>query len=164
MAKPTAELVQAIRDTADKIEAGANYMWGHMGSCNCGHLAQTITNLSNAEIHNYALQRSGDWFEQTQEYCATSGYPIDLVIDAMLEKGLSLQDLQSLERLNNREVLARIPAQRRPLRHNVRPDVVLYMRTWADHLAEQLPAKAGAAPESTPAEAEAEAVPASPLV
>ena len=31
-----------------------------MGSCNCGHLAQTVTRLTKAEIHTQALQRYGE--------------------------------------------------------------------------------------------------------
>ena len=50
MAKATPILIEAIRNTAKKLETGAPYQWGHMGSCNCGNLAQEITDLSEKEI------------------------------------------------------------------------------------------------------------------
>jgi len=61
MARPTPELIDALRRTARKLENGAPYQWGHMGGCNCGNLAQEITKLSKDQIHAYAMQRYGDW-------------------------------------------------------------------------------------------------------
>ena len=36
-------LAEALRVTAKRISSGDRYKWTHMGACNCGHLAQTIT-------------------------------------------------------------------------------------------------------------------------
>lgn len=132
-------LIQALRDTAYQLTAEAPYQWGHMGSCNCGHLAQTITSLTKAEIHARALQRYGDWERQLVDYCPTSGLPFDQTIDEMLALGFSRQDLTYLEKLGDPAVRAAIPFERRnALRHNQRDDVVLYLRTWADLLEERL--------------------------
>lgn len=134
MARPTVEIIRALRVTAERLACGSHYEWGHMGACNCGHLAQTITHLPKRQIHAWALERVGDWEQQANQYCPTSGYRIDDVITAMIELGLSRGDIRNLERLCGPEVLARLPESRRHLARNRREDVVLYMRTWADLL------------------------------
>ena len=137
MARPTPELIDALRRTASKLKSGAPYQWGHMGGCNCGNLAQELTKLNRDQIHKYAMQRYGDWNEQVDDYCSTSQMPIDLIINEMLNAGLMLEDLKHLEKLNDRQVLSRFPLQARHLKHNVRDDVVSYMNAWADLLEEQ---------------------------
>jgi hypothetical protein len=125
-------LSEALRITAKRIEAGDRYQWTHMGACNCGHLAQTVTLSSPREIHEMALVRAGDWSEQTREYCPTSGLPIDHIIESLLQLGASLDELRDLERLSNSHVLKQIPVdRRRELSFRKRDDVALYMRTWA---------------------------------
>ncbi|GAA3950381.1 hypothetical protein [Hymenobacter algoricola] len=135
MAKSTLPVIQALRNTAQRLATEAPYQWGHMGSCNCGHLAQTITHLTKAEIHARAMQRYGDWERQLTDYCPTSGLPIDATIDEMLALGFTRTDLAHLERLSDATIRRAIPIERRnALRHNQRDDVVLYLRTWADLL------------------------------
>ena len=63
-----AELIAAIERTAKKLKNGAAYQWGHMGACNCGNLAQELTSLSKAEIHRFAMERSGDWNYQLRKF------------------------------------------------------------------------------------------------
>lgn len=139
MAHANAELIHALRRTAQKLAGGTAYQWGHMGSCNCGNLAQELTQLTKAEIHQFAMQGRGDWREQVEEYCPTSGLPMDLLIADMLNHGLTTTDLQNLERLSDKRILARIPLERRNrLKHNNREDVVLYMTQWANMLEEEL--------------------------
>ena len=84
------------------------------------------------------MQRYGDWNEQVNDYCSTSQMPIDLVINEMLNAGLTLEDLKHLEKLDDREVLIRFPLEKRFLKHNVRNDVVAYLTAWAALLEEQL--------------------------
>lgn len=139
MAKPNVELIQALRQTAQKLTHATSYQWGHMGSCNCGHLVQEVTKLTKAEIHEYAMRtRGGDWSEQALDYCPTSGYLMDQVISIMIEAGLEVQDFKQLERLSDRAVLRRLPEGERHLQHNRREDVVKYLRAWADLLEDQL--------------------------
>jgi len=139
MANSTLPVIQALRNTAQRLATQAPYQWGHMGSCNCGHLAQTITNLTKGEIHARAMQRYGDWERQLIDYCPTSGLPIDTTIDEMLALGFTRTDLTHLERLSDPTIRAAIPFERRDaLRHNQRDDVVLYLRTWATLLENQL--------------------------
>ena len=112
-----------------------------MGACNCGHLAQTVTRLSAEDIRRYALEHAGEWAEQGLEYCPTSGYPIDAILSALFELGLSSDDLGELEKLSNPEVLRRLPIEvRTSLSYRERDHVILYMRTLADLLDERLTA------------------------
>jgi hypothetical protein len=131
MAKASIELIQALRKTADNLERTAEYQWGHMGSCNCGFLAQEITRLRKDEIHKRAMQRYGDWNEQLNDYCPTSGYAMDDLISEMLLFGFDVDDLKHLERLSDGNVLALLPLEERNLQRNVKQDVVKYIRTWA---------------------------------
>lgn len=138
MAKESPELIAAIRRSAQKLHTNTQYQWGHMGNCNCGHLAQEITQLSKKEIHSRALRsRSGDWNEQLIDYCPNSGLPLDEVISEMLAAGLDSQDLMQLEKLSNPEILLRLPEAGNNLQYNKKEHVLLYMDTWADLLEEK---------------------------
>jgi hypothetical protein len=136
MAKPSLLLIDALRKAATQLSNNKPYEWGHMGNCNCGHLAQVLLNVSKAEIHRHAMERTGDWSEQLNDYCPTSGLEMDKLIFGLLEKGLSTTDLQQLEYLSDPAVLERLGFS--SLRHNYREHVINYMRTWADMLEEQL--------------------------
>ena len=136
MARANRELIDALRRTSERLASDISYQWGHMGMCNCGHLAQSITGLHDAEIHASALIREGDWEQQANDYCPASGHLIDVILAAMFDLGLTRADVRNLEKLADLEVLRRAG---RHLRFNNRDDVVLYMRTWADLLAEQVP-------------------------
>ncbi len=140
MAIPSLTLITTLRATADRIsDPSIPYQWTHQGSCNCGHLAQTITTLSKADIHALALEKPGEWTEHLQDYCPISSYKIDSIITAMLDMGLTRDDIAHLEKLSSPEVLQSIPADRRAsLAYNKRDDVVLYLRTFADMLEQQL--------------------------
>lgn len=136
MATPNHELVRALRVTADRLSGDTTYQWGHMGMCNCGHLAQAITGLTPAEIHACALAaRPGDWEQQANDYCATSGQMIDHVLAAMFSIGLHRDDVRNLEKLADNDVVRRMG---RYPKHNRREDVVDYMRTWASMIEESL--------------------------
>jgi hypothetical protein len=138
MAKASLHLVAALRRTAENLKKGAPYQWGHMGSCNCGHLAQELTPYSKAEIHERALRsRSGDWNEQLMAYCPSSGLPLDEVISELLAAGLDPDDLKQLERLSNPHILQQLPPERRHLKHNKREDVIIYLLSWAELLQEK---------------------------
>ncbi len=124
--------VDALRKTADRLEKGATYNWCHMGHCNCGHLAQTLTSLTPAQIHKAAIERAGDWTDQSIEYCTSTGYTMDHVFDTINKAGFTQDDIRHLERLSDQRVLKFIPPERRKeLNYKDVNDVVLYMRTWA---------------------------------
>lgn len=125
---------RVIREAARKLESSTAYQWGHMGLCNCGFLAQQITSLSKAEIHRRAMLRHGDWSEQLNDYCATSGLPMDDLITELLDFGFTRSELAHLERLSDPQVLEVLPKTRRHVIHNNKADVVIYMNAWADLL------------------------------
>jgi hypothetical protein len=138
MAQPTVELITALRQTAQKLQDGLEYRWTHQGSCNCGHLAQTITNLTKQEIHSRALESEGDWSDHANNFCPTSGKSVDEIIMRMVAVGLNTSDIAHLERLSSPFVLKELPAEQRNLDYRKRDDVVLYMNTMASMLEEQL--------------------------
>ena len=135
MAVPNLKVIQALRETATQIATSGRYEWGHMGSCNCGHLAQNITSFTRSEIQQFALQKRGDWSEQVIDYCPTSGYPMDLIIGRMIEFGFTQSDLRQLENLSNPEILAKAGVA--SFNRNVMSDTVKYMNAWADLLENQ---------------------------
>ena len=138
MAKASLELIQALRNTAKTLGKSKNYQWGHMGSCNCGHLAQEITKLTKSEIHQRAMQKYGDWNDQLNDYCPTSGLLMDDLITELLGAGLDVDDLKYLEKLSDIEVLRTLPESDRYLSHNKRDDVIKYLKAWADLLEARL--------------------------
>jgi len=132
MAKANPEIIVALRKTAEKLEKGASYQWGHMGACNCGNLAQQLLDISKAKIHEYAMLGKGDWTDQVEDYCPTSKYPMDLMISELLNKGLTRQDLQNLEKLSDKKVLMHM-TKKYPA-HNCKNDVIAYLKVWANLL------------------------------
>jgi hypothetical protein len=131
VARNISSVIGVLRTTARELGRCTDYQWGHMGSCNCGYLAQQITHLNKNQIHNYAMQRYGDWNEQLNDYCPTSGLPMDELISEMLNFGFDRDDLKNLERLSDKQILSSLPPDERYLRHNVKGDVIKYLNTWA---------------------------------
>jgi len=138
MAKASKKIIQALRNTASSLEKAANYQWGHMGSCNCGFLAQEVTKLNKDQIHSMAMQRYGDWSEQLNDYCPTSGLLIDDLISELIKFGFDSDDLKKLERLSDTNILRNLRSGKRYLNHNSKEDVVDYLSTWADLLEMEL--------------------------
>jgi len=136
MAIPSIKIITALRKTALELENGNRYEWGHMGSCNCGNLAQTITKFSRAEIQKYALEKRGDWSEQLIDYCPTSGYPMDMIIEKMIDFGFSQVDLRNLEWLSDDKILAKMKVAF--LNRNLKSDTIAYLKNWSDLLEDQL--------------------------
>lgn len=137
MATPTLAVIEAIHQTRQRLNTDSEYAWSHLGSCNCGHLTQTITQKSKAEIHALALQKAGDWQEHIVDYCPESGYPIDHIIAALLSFGFTRQDLIHLERLSDKEILAKLTGGKRELNYRLRSDVIAYLDAWLKLLSEQ---------------------------
>jgi hypothetical protein len=138
MAKVSPEIIHALRNTAYALKQSSHYQWGHMGSCNCGFLAQQVTRLNKDQIHRRAMERYGDWSEQLNDYCPSSGFAIDDLISEMLAFGFDRDDLKHLERLSDPKVLRSLSVEQRNLNHNVKKDVITYLQAWADLLETQL--------------------------
>lgn len=138
MAKSNPELISALRVTAQRLYEGAHYEWGHMGRCNCGHLLQTITNLSDREIVAAADYRLDEWSEHARDYCAGTGQNVESLFLTLHAVGFDYQDVIHLENLSDGRVLGRLDGERRYLRRNCVTDVTQYMNTLADLLEEEL--------------------------
>jgi hypothetical protein len=123
-------LAATLRLVAARLAGGAPYQWGHMGQCNCGHLAQVVTTRTAAEIHASAMRRqTGEWTEYANDYCGATGTLIDDVFEDVLAAGFTREDMAHAENLDDPRVIARLG--RRPAR-NVREDAIAYFLAWAD--------------------------------
>lgn len=138
MAIASAKLIDILQQTIALLERSEQYQWGHSGACNCGHLAQVITGHDKSQIHYWAMQKGGDWTDNAGDYCQSSGYEIDRVIEIMLQVGLQIEDIQDIETLSNPKVLAHLPAEKRQLSHNKKEDVIFYFQTWVALLEQEL--------------------------
>lgn len=134
MAIATDELVKILEQTVVLLENTKDYQWGHMGSCNCGHLAQVITGKTNAEIHNIAVLTDGDWSEKAENYCRESGLAIDDIISEMLKVGFEIDDITHIEYLSHPKITKRLKETDFKHRRNSIKDVVLYFRAWIEEL------------------------------
>jgi hypothetical protein len=141
MAKASIEVLTALLGTISRIEQSNDYQWGHMGSCNCGFLAQELTALKKEEIHSRAMKGFGDWTEQLNDYCPTSGLPMDEVISQMLLAGFDSDDLKHLEKLSSPKILQSFPLEQRNLKHNQKADVIRYLKAWAYQVEQELISK-----------------------
>ena len=138
MAKPTPELIHALRETANRLRNGAHYAWGHHGACNCGNLVQVITRLSKGEILRYAHMGIGEWTERAESFCPVTNAPITLIMKKLEESGLTPTDIHHIEYLSDREVLNHLPGGFRWLKRNKREDAIDYFEAFAGLLEEQL--------------------------
>ena len=138
MAKPTIELINALKETAARLQNGSHYAWGHHGACNCGNLVQVVTNFTQGEILRYAHQGIGEWTELAQEFCPVTKAPIDLIISRLVEIGLTPTDIHHVEYLTDKEVLKHLPGGFRWLQRNKRDDAIAYFEAFADLLQEKL--------------------------
>jgi hypothetical protein len=138
MPKRNADLVYALRETAARLENGARYEWGHMGRCNCGHLLQTITDMTDVEIVKSIDFELAEWSEYANDYCEGSGQKVEDLFASLRNVGFNHQDVIHLENLSDKKVLQRLGDNPTYLRRNNAAHVTLYMRTMADMLEEDL--------------------------
>jgi hypothetical protein len=127
-------LAFALRSTADRLAEGARYEWGHVGRCNCGHVAQTLTDLDDRQILRIFGQDLGEWTEHARSRCADTNRDLVALFDVLHTAGMSHEDVLHLENLSDPRILARLPEDARDLRRNERSDVVCYLRAYADLL------------------------------
>lgn len=138
MANPNLTLIEALRNTANRLREGAHYAWGNHGSCNCGNLLQVITDLSKEEILTYAQTGIGEWTELAEDYCGVTNAPVSLLLKKLQETGLTPTDIHHLEYLDEREVLNALPGGFKWLKRNECDHVILYFETYATLLEEKL--------------------------
>lgn len=141
MAYTNRELIDALRNTADKLRQGADYAWGNHGACNCGNLLQSITTLTKKEILQHAHTGIGEWTELAVEYCGETNAPVSLLIHKLEGVGLTPTDIHNIEYLEDQQVLKALPGGFRWLKKNLREDVILYFETFAWLLEDKLEKK-----------------------
>lgn len=137
MANCNPELIKALRATAARLQGGARYEWGHMGRCNCGHLVQTLTQMSDRQIVASIDHQLDEWTEHATDLCGQTNSKVEDLFRLLSEKGLERRDLIHLENLTDRDVLARLGGGH--LRRNRREDAVAYMTAMAEMLEERCP-------------------------
>lgn len=138
MAHANIELINALRETANRLKTGSHYAWGNHGSCNCGNLLQVITKLDKEEIIRYAQTGTGEWSELAEDYCGVTDAPVSLLINKLEQLGLTATDIHNLEYLEDKEVLKQLPGGFRWLKRNIKEDVIVYFETFAHMLEEKL--------------------------
>ena len=138
MAKSNPELISALRQTASRLSDGAKYEWGHMGRCNCGHLVQTLTEMTDREIVASMDHQMDEWSEHAKDYCNNTSTKVDDIFNTMQEVGFDYQDMIDLEYLSDKDVLQRLGKGNVYLQRNNVEDVILYMETMAAQLEEEL--------------------------
>lgn len=134
MAQNNPRLISALRETAQRLISGAKYEWGHMGRCNCGHLLQTITGLTDYEIVQSIDFQLDEWTEHAQAYCENTGHKVEDLFTTLAHIGFEPADVIHLENLSDKRVLAQLGNEPRYLRRNRPEDAALYMWVLADLL------------------------------
>jgi hypothetical protein len=84
------------------------------------------------------MQGHGDWTEQLNDYCPTSGLAMDNLISELIRFGFDADDLMHLEKLSDGKVLSQLPLEKRNLRYNSKKDAIAYLSAWANLLEEEL--------------------------
>jgi hypothetical protein len=138
MANPSIELITALRQTATRLKSGVHYAWGHHGACNCGHLVQVVSNLTEGEIIRYAHTGTGEWTELAEDFCSITSAPHTLLLAKLQQLGLNPTDIHHIEYLSNKEVLQYLDGGFRWLKRNKREDAIAYFEAFANMLEEQL--------------------------
>ncbi len=137
MPKSNPTLINALRETARRLHEGARYEWGHMARCNCGHLVQTLTGMSDSEIAQSVDFQLDEWSEYANDYCEGTQHKVEDLFVILQNVGFSPADIIHLENLTDKQVLNRLPDERRHLRRNCREDVTLYLTTMAQMLEQE---------------------------
>jgi hypothetical protein len=138
VAYPNIQLIEALRKAAKNLANGADYAWGHHGSCNCGHLLQVVTRLNKNEILVHAQSVHGEWSEIAEDYCGVTNAPAYLLVSKLEKLGLTPTDIHNLEYLEDRTVLKNLPEGFRWLKRNIREHVVVYFETMANMLEDEV--------------------------
>lgn len=138
MSQSNTELINALRETAQRLSSGVKYEWGHMGRCNCGHLVQTLTDMTDYDIAQSVDFELDEWSEYAKDYCDGTGHKVDDLFVTLQTVGFSYEDVIHLENLSDKQVLSRLGnGQPCYLQRNNVEDVTLYMNTMADLLEEK---------------------------
>lgn len=103
-----------------------------MGTCNCGNLAQDITNKSKQKIHGATMQKKWGLERSTKGLYSTRKLPLDHIMSELTESGLILEDLIHLEKLSDPTI-----SEESTLSNNEKEDRILYPETGSKILENQ---------------------------
>ena len=131
------KLKTALSTTINRLSKKETpYQWGHFGQCNCGHLAQSVTQFTSREIHQSASLLGGDWGVRAEEFCPVSRHLIDDIIRQLLVIGLEQEDIIHLENLSDPQILKKIPGQPKELERHSKEDAIKYLQAMYDFIDE----------------------------
>lgn len=76
-----------------------------MGRCNCGHLVQPLTDMTDYEIVQSIDFEMAEWTEHAKDYCEGTGHKVDDLFGILFRIGFNYQDVIQLENLSDKRVL-----------------------------------------------------------
>jgi hypothetical protein len=141
MAFASHKLINALKETADRLKNGNHYAWGNHGSCNCGNLLQVLTPFDSKDILKIAQTGIGEWTELAEETCSVTSLPVADLLGSLQHAGLTPVDIHNIEYLEDKTVLKALPGGFRWLKRNKREDVIVYLETFASLLEAELERK-----------------------
>ena len=141
MALASHKLINALKETAERLKDGNHYAWGNHGSCNCGNLLQVLTPFDSKDILKIAQTGIGEWTELAEESCSVTSLPVAELLGALQQAGLTPVDIHNIEYLEDKTVLKALPGGFRWLKRNKKEDVIVYLETFASLLEAELERK-----------------------
>jgi hypothetical protein len=130
-----------LDNAADELKrTWFGYEWNDRTRCNCGIVAQQVTQTSATELRTLLppIYENGvfcpTWASMTEIYCRDSGLEQNEVFRALLTAGLRREDFSHLERLSHPRIVARMEpfrSTKKAVRCSRKSDVIAYLRSWA---------------------------------
>lgn len=137
------KLIDALRSAANKVEKNKTiYNWNQRQTCNCGVVAQEITNISITDLTDQMLMITHlgrTWTELSSlNTCSVTGSSIQDILSKLDAAGLKRSDFTELEYLSNPDILKLANINTfQPQYYENRDNFVKYARAWADMLEEK---------------------------
>ena len=75
----TKKLITALRKTADDLDNGCEYEWGHMARCNAGCLVQNLMDKTGKEVAEMVNFKLDEWTEYADAYCKGTDQYLSLI-------------------------------------------------------------------------------------
>ena len=82
MTEISENLIYAIKKAAKKIRSNSPYSWGHLGSCNCGQLVQSLTNLNKDDTGKKIDKRARKFLKKSNlDYAHGTGHGVGFFLN-----------------------------------------------------------------------------------
>ena len=128
------KLIKALRKTANDLDNGCEYEWGHMARCNAGCLVQNLMDKTQSEVVEMVNGHLDEWTEYADAYCKGTHQFIDDLFQELEQHGLSHEDVLHLENLSDPKITSTFPKDVRHMQRNNPYHVSKYMRRFAEQL------------------------------